>query len=672
MFTKVKFTVLAAAATSALLGACQDNQGQPAADLVLTNAYVYTVDDARSIASAVAIRGNEIIAVGSAADTEAFISDTTEVRDMHGAMLMPGLHDMHIHALGTVEPDMCDLRSQSLSLEEMVPVLRSCIDDYEIAPGEWLIVLQWAFSGGNQPSDALPNMRAALDAVSTEHPIFLWGDDGHHGAANSLAFSLAVDPDGQNVEINAESLRNEYEYFRPMIAVDAQGEPSGGINEDARLLVRPNFLGDMLSMSGDLDATMPRVAAQMAANGITSLQDAIVTPETLAAYGALENSGKMTFRLRAAMVEPESEKIDDIDAHLEMLAMLRDQYESSDLISANAVKLFADAVLEGNPLTNPPTLPVAEMLGGFKQPIFSGSVEDGSFDIIGYVDPDRETCQNVQAEPEAFSGAERVAAFVSEFGFYPQQCIPQTGILEHEEAFIRAYIRKATEAGFHVHVHALADKGVRVAVDEFGKVKDIADRNGTTQSLAHVQIAHPDDQKRIGDLGISVVFTFVWATPGIEYDMMVVPFIEEIDGIAGLYDPDSYYMQNVYPAGTIKEYGGILVNGSDAPVGNRNPVPFSSLQQAITRSNGEVVLNEGQRIDVHSAIAAFTINGARLFGHEDKLGSIEVGKRADIVALSQNIVELADQGRAEEISNTTVMLTVFDGRIVYEGEIAAD
>jgi predicted amidohydrolase YtcJ len=268
--------------------------------------------------------------------------------------------------------------------------------------------------------------------------------------------------------------------------------------------------------------------------------------------------------------------------------------------------------------------------------------------------------------------ADRMESFVSEFGFYPQQCIPQSGVLEHDEAFLRAYIRKATEAGFHVHVHALADKGVRIAVDALGKVKDIADRNGTTQSLAHVQIAHPADQQRIGELGISVVFTFVWATPGVQYEMMVVPFIDEIDGVADLYNPDTYYMQNAYPARTIQAFGGNLVNGSDAPVGNRDPMPFASLQQAIFRSNGEIVLNEAQRIDVHSAIEAFTINGARLFGHEDSVGSIEVGKKADIIALNQNIVALADEGRPDEISNTNVTLTIFDGRVVYEMLVATE
>ena len=650
-----------------LVSGCGEAEREiPRADIVLRNAYVYTVDDSRTVAEAVAIRDGEIVYVGGNDGVAGLIGDETDVRDMGGAMLMPGIHDMHIHALGTVQPEMCDLNSEAYTLEALVPVLKQCIVDYEVPEGEWLIVLQWAFSNGNEPSDDLPHMRAALDAVSTERPIFLWGDDGHHGAANSLAFSMAKNEDGENVEVNAGSLETDYAAFKPMIAVDANGEPTGGVNEDARMLIRNNWLGDMLGMGGDLDATLQQVAVKMAANGITSLQDAIVTPHTLAAYGRLEESGNMTFRFRAAMVEPPSEDIYAIDAHIEMLKALRDRYSNYEYVSANGVKLFADAVLEGNPLTTPPTLPVAAMLDGFRQPIFGGSVDDGTFDVVGYVDPNRDSCRSVQADPDAYQEQSRMDAFVSEFGFYPQQCIPQSGVLEHEEAFIRAYIRKATEAGFHVHVHALADKGVRIAVDELGKVKAIADQNGTTQSLAHVQLAHPDDQRKLGELGISVVLTFVWATPGVQYEMMVIPFIDEIDGVADLYNPDSYYMQNVYPAKSIQDYGGVLVNGSDAPVGSRDPMPLTSLQQAVYRSDGEVVLNESQRIDIHSAIAAFTINGARLFGHDDTVGTIEIGKKADIIALSRNIVELAESGRPQDISNTEVTLTIFDGRIVHD------
>jgi hypothetical protein len=217
-----------------------------------------------------------------------------------------------------------------------------------------------------------------------------------------------------------------------------------------------------------------------------------------------------------------------------------------------------------------------------------------------------------------------------------------------------------------VHVHALADKAVRVAVDEFGKVKSIADRQNLTQSLAHVQIAHPDDQKRIGELGVSVVFTFVWTTPSVQYEMMVAPFIDEVSGVDDMYSLDNYYMKNVYPAKSIQSYGGVLVNGSDAPVGSRDPMPFASLQQAIYRSDGERVMNAEERLDIHSAIAAFTRNGAKLFGHADRLGSIEVGKTADLIAIDQNIVELAETGEPQKIGDTQVLLTIFDGKVVHD------
>jgi len=83
------------------------------------------------------------------------------------------------------------------------------------------------------------------------------------------------------------------------------------------------------------------------------------------------------------------------------------------------------------------------------------------------------------------------------------------------------------------------------------------------------------------------------------------------------------------------------------------------------------VLNAAQRLDIHSAIAAFTINGAKLFGHDDRLGSLEVGKTADLIVLDQNIVELAESGRPERIGDTQVTQTIFDGRVVYDRSAGA-
>ncbi|MCJ7814786.1 MAG: amidohydrolase family protein, partial [Xanthomonadales bacterium] len=359
----------------------ESGAGSPAAtnteiaDLVLKNGFVYTVDPERSIAQAIAIKGNKIIFVGSDADVAARVGEQTEVRDLGGAMVMPGVHDMHIHAMGTVPPDMCDLDSKPHSLEALVPVLQECIKRFEISPGEFLIVLQWNFSEDNRPSERLPNMRAALDAVSLDHPVFLWGNDGHHGAANSAAFAMARNEHGEVVGLDAVSLAGEFAEFRPMVAVDEKGQPTGGINESARELIRPDFFADFLGANAQPEVVMPKVAAVLAQNGITSIQDAVVSPEVLASYGWLEQSGGMTFRLRAALAEPSSDNIEDIDAHLEKLKALREQFEGSPLIEANAVKLFADSVLEGNPLTTPPTLPVAAMIHGYKQPIFGGNIE---------------------------------------------------------------------------------------------------------------------------------------------------------------------------------------------------------------------------------------------------------------------------------------------------------
>jgi hypothetical protein len=271
----------------------------------------------------------------------------------------------------------------------------------------------------------------------------------------------------------------------------------------------------------------------------------------------------------------------------------------------------------------------------------------------------------VQHNPEAYATNDVIAAFADENGFFPPQCIPYAGILEHPEEFIRSYIRKATEAGFHVHVHALADKAVRIVVDEFAQVKELADSQGLTQSIAHAQLVHPDDQKRIGELGVYMVMTQVWSDSGIEYEMTVAPFIDEVQGVADLYNPEHYYMQNVYPSNSILEYGGTLVHGSDAPVGTRKPIPLVNLQMAVTRGS-EVALNPKEAIDVHQAIAALTINGARLFKHQDRLGSIEVGKIADLVVLDQNIVALAENDEAGRISETQVLLTVFNGKVVFE------
>ena len=239
-------------------------------------------------------------------------------------------------------------------------------------------------------------------------------------------------------------------------------------------------------------------------------------------------------------------------------------------------------------------------------------------------------------------------------------------MLEHSEEFIKQYIAQLTEAGFHMHVHALSDRGVRVTAQAFADVKEQADSLQTTQSIAHAQLVHPDDQKLLGELGVYSVFTYVWILPGVEYDMSVIPFIDEVKGVADLYSHDHYYMQNVYPVGAMARQGVIPVFGSDTPVGGRDPIPFVSMYAALTREMDGVVLNESQRIGIDEVIASYTINAARMMDHDADLGSIEVGKVADLAVLNQNLVELAGSDNPLAITETQVDLTVFEGNVVFE------
>jgi len=652
-------------ATIALLSLAACGPSVEPADLVLTDAFVYTVDADRSVAEAVAIRENKIVFVGDGEEVEDFIGPDTQVRDLAGKMVLPGLHDTHLHPLWIAKGDICDLESQSRTLDAYVPFLRACLSRYQIPEGEWLWAEQWDFATGNRPSERYPTMRAALDAVSTQHPIILLGNDGHHYAVNSAALARVKNPAGDAVGLNAETLQSAFASYRELVGVDESGEPNGYLTESAIDLTAPPSEFEMR----DFDATMPDVAKLLAKTGITSLQDAVVAPEYLPFYQRLEERGEMTFRMRAALFKkfPKSQAaLEMLPEAVEEFKAIRERYANSRFIHADGVKIFVDGVIEGNPLASPPTLPNAAVISSYRQPIFAMDPDSMLTDVWGYVDLEGDVCLEYRSHPIAYANTEAKRRFKSEHGYFPQQCEQNYGVLEHSEEFVHAFVREMEAAEFAVHAHAIGDRAVRVAIDAFEASRAANGEPLHAQSIAHAQLIHPKDQQRIADLGIFMAFTYAWIGPDTEYDMSVIPFIDEVASADDLYNLDHYAIQNTYPAGSILKRGGILVAGSDAPVDTRDPRPFVNIQQAVTRSTETGVFNADQKIGIDAAIAAYTINGAKLFGHDARLGSIEVGKKADLIVIDHNLIELAEAGRANEIGNTRVTLTIFDGKVVHE------
>jgi predicted amidohydrolase YtcJ len=145
-----------------------------------------------------------------------------------------------------------------------------------------------------------------------------------------------------------------------------------------------------------------------------------------------------------------------------------------------------------------------------------------------------------------------------------------------------------------------------------------------------------------------------------------MPFIDDVIDGEGIYDPSHYAMRNSYPARSMAGFGAVTVAGSDAPVDDRSPRPFVNMAVAVTRQGEDGnVLNAGETLDIHEAIAAYTVQGASHLNHEDRTGSIEPGKNADLAVLDRNIVELYEAGEGLQIGNTRVDLTLFAGELIY-------
>ncbi len=585
-------------------------------------------------------------------------------------MMLPGLHDMHVHATGLAEPSLCNLEGEVKPMEELVPFLKNCLERERLPAGEWLVVVGWA--SGNEPSDRYKNMRMALDAVSDTHPIVLWSS--HSAAFNSAAFARARDLEGQVVGMNRETLPTVYADYREMVSVDETGEPTGKVVEDARDFIRDTVFEDLMGLNEAADYAMPAVAKILAQSGITSIQDPMSVARTLEMYDWYEKSGEMSFRVRAhfygqphaSVYSNDPDVMARIPEHVAHFSGLRDKYRDSEFIQADGVKFFMDGGLYGapRPFPEPPTLPITGIIGEFKQPIFYAR-EDGSLDLAGYVDLDSEACVDARDNFTAYQDFDRASGFAEEHGYHPAQCVKTSGQLGHNEDYVNEYIRQMTEAGFHVHVHSESDLAMRTLTDAFEANKETADRLGVTQTIAHATLVHPDDAQRLGKLGVYISTTYNWMLPYPD-NIAVIPFFEELDSLDGMYNPARYFIRNVFPVKSLLDAGSPLAWGSDAPQGIRDPMPFANMQAALTRELDGQVLNAKERLNIHEVIASMTIEGARLMGHNDRLGSIEVGKIADLIILNQNVVELAQQDQANRIGDTLVDLTLFNGRVIYE------
>ncbi len=648
----------------------QDING--AADIVFKNAKIYALPESQP-KSVLAMRDGKITYVGDLAGLNKFVASKTVVRDLGGQVVIPGLIDSHIHPLDIVDLDVCDLKSEPMSIEAIVSYIKKCIDHYKPLPGHLFKVYQWNVANGNQPSAGYTNFREALDKIGHGIPIELLGNDGHRGAFNSLGLAMAKNKAGKVIGFSKKTLNFDFKSLSKFIGVDGKGDLNGAVNEDARYAIDPNAMNN--KSIPEVLKVAEKVTQRLNSQGITAILDASAITESQQVYDKLISNHKLTLRATLAQFynlnqwQTPDGKL-DIKNMLKRANEFRAKYSKSSLIRADTIKLFADGVLEGVPFSTPPSLPNAARMNEILQPIF-GKNPNGSLDVVGYVDTSSKVCLDVRAKPGEYKADKTLAKFVKVNGFHPVQCEISNGTLQYERDNILEFVKLFHSAGFNLHIHAIGDRAASTAIDAIELARKADGVETTRDTIAHLQLVRPEDVLRIGRNHLFVAFTFAWAYTDIEYDLSVIPFIQKVKGgdYAALHVPGSYYEQNAYPVKAVLDAGGIVTAGSDAPTDDRSPRPFYNISMAVLRAmTGAPALNPKQSITVRKALAAYTLNGAKMLGRENEIGSIEVGKSADFVVIDQDIVTLGETGQAEKIKKTQVLETWFKGKRVYLNE----
>jgi hypothetical protein len=229
------------------------------------------------------------------------------------------------------------------------------------------------------------------------------------------------------------------------------------------------------------------------------------------------------------------------------------------------------------------------------------------------------------------------------------------GIPMVEPELLREAVTRLDAAGFQVHFHAVGDGAVREALDAIATARAHNGDLGHRHHLAHLELIDPADVPRFRELGAAANFQPLWAYADDYITQLTIPFLgPERSG-------------RLYPIGSVYRSGAVVAFGSDWSVSSANPL--EEIQVAVTRmdpAGGTEPLLPQERIALPEALAAFTINTAWVNRLEKETGSIEVGKRADLVVLDRNLFAIP----VTEIAHTRALVTLFGGRVVH-GDLAA-
>lgn len=219
--------------------------------------------------------------------------------------------------------------------------------------------------------------------------------------------------------------------------------------------------------------------------------------------------------------------------------------------------------------------------------------------------------------------------------------------------YVKKWAMEADREQFRIRFHACGDGAVRLGLDCFEAVQQQNGKRDSRHTIEHIEVIHPEDIPRFGELGVI-------ASMQPEHMAVARSFVNNTYRKRLGPEREKY----TWPIKTLQDHGAKLAFGTDFPVVGLDPM--TEIYRAVTRLHDdgqpEGGWNSTEKVSLADALKAYTLGSAYGVFREHELGTLEAGKLADVIVLNKDLFQIP----VEEIRETEVLLTLKDGKIVYQ------